>query len=128
MPKHTFSATLKAKNYTVKTKLDLLSFIEDGINIVYAPALDIYGYGESERQAQESFGVCFEEYIRYTMNKHTFEADLNSKGWKISSKGKNISLTSPDIFSYIHNNEQLKDIWQNREFRKYNQEYSIPIS
>ena len=32
----------------IKTELSLIAFIEDGTHIIYSPALDLSGYGNTE--------------------------------------------------------------------------------
>jgi hypothetical protein len=63
-------------------RLDLLSFKEDNVFFVYAPALDITGYGYTETEAQHSFVETLETFLDFTQKNKTLEGELNRLGWK----------------------------------------------
>lgn len=60
----------------VAIRLALFSYIEEDVHVVYAPALDLYGYGNDEFEARASFSVALEEYVSYTTTEHTLSDDL----------------------------------------------------
>ncbi|RME15031.1 MAG: hypothetical protein D6799_06490 [Bacteroidetes bacterium] len=54
----------------VKVQLFLIKFVdENGVHIVYSPHLDLAGYGENEKEAQESFNIHLNEFIDYNLRK-----------------------------------------------------------
>ena len=53
-------------------ELSLISYKDDEAYCCYCPVLDLTGYGDNEKQAQESFKIVLEEYIRYTTENQTF--------------------------------------------------------
>ena len=67
----------------VETGLSLISFEEDGVTILYSPALDLSGSGYSLVEAKASFWEAMSEFFRYTVNKKTLAAELKRLGWNI---------------------------------------------
>jgi len=64
-------------NIEVKAlKLSLISYRDDEAHYSYCPALELIGYGDNEQEAQDSFKIVLEEYIRYTTENQTLIADL----------------------------------------------------
>lgn len=49
----------------IKKDLTLISFIEDGVHILYSPDLDLPGYGYTEDEAKQSFRVALEAFLQY---------------------------------------------------------------
>ncbi len=47
--------------------LDLINFIENDTQIVYCP-LEVYGYGNDEKEAQKSFKIALAEFFKYCTN------------------------------------------------------------
>ena len=50
-----FDAEMQMPKANLKAHLDLYSFLDNNIHILYCPALDMSGYGETEEDAQKSF-------------------------------------------------------------------------
>ena len=75
--------------------LSLISYKDDEAYYWYCPALELTGYGDDEKQAQESFKIVLEEYIRYTTENQTLIADLKSLGWKVTQKGNKLQNFFP---------------------------------
>lgn len=67
---------------------------EEGIHFVFAPALDLTGYGNSEEEAKRSFEVTLAEFLQYTNNKQTFYDELEHLGWSVNRKKKTYPCTS----------------------------------
>ena len=44
--------------------LSLVEFEEDNVIIIYSPALDLSGYGNSEIEAKNSFSEAFNEFFQ----------------------------------------------------------------
>ena len=126
MAKVNFSAKLKNPKAIVDTHLSLLSFIEDDIYYLYSPELDIYGYGQSESQARDSFTVTFKETMSYMVNKNTLADELKSLGWTVKKNKKGV-LYSPPLFSHlIKENEEVRNIVNNKVYTKYNHAVQLP--
>lgn len=126
MAKVNFSAKLKNSRAIVDTHLSLLSFVEDDIYYLYSPELDIYGYGQSETQARDSFTTTFKATISYMGNKSTLTEELRSLGWTVK-KNKNRVLYTPPLFSHlIEENEEVRNIVNNKVYTKYNHAVQLP--
>lgn len=111
------------KGELVKVSLDLISFMDEGVFIIYAPALDIYGYGYDENEARESFKVSLNEFLDYTLSKNTLHKELKKLGWEVKSKKK---FKSPAFDQLLSKNKELKEIVNNRSISKYQEDIAIP--
>lgn len=125
MGKLEFSGNFVKSDLKVNVRVDVISFIEDGITILYCPALDISGYGKGEREAKESFELTLDEFFKYTINKGTFTSELKRLGWTIKSKRK-FKATPPDMQKLLRDNEHFSDIFNNHDFRKFNTQIGMP--
>ncbi len=67
---------------TFLQQLGLVFFKEDTVFFVYAPNLDVCGYGLTEKEAQYSFLETFEEFLTFTKKNDTIEHELLRLGWK----------------------------------------------
>jgi len=79
----------------IKIELTVIEFIEDDVFILYAPALDITGYGYTEVEAKDSFKETLEEFFRYTINKGTISAALKKLGWSVIGSKNNKKFREP---------------------------------
>jgi hypothetical protein len=70
-------------SYEVSNKR-LFSF--NYLHFVYAPALDVTGYGLNEKEAQNSFVISLEEFLDFTQKKGTLNSELERMGWKLNRK------------------------------------------
>jgi len=113
----------QAKGF-VHINLALISFKENDVTIIYSPALDLSGYGNTVDEAKRSFEINLEEFIRYTTNKGSFFAELEKHGWKISKRKK--SYASPHLDDLLATNDFLSDIFRDNQFHRYNLDVSIP--
>ena len=71
MTKIQFKGSVNDKMIEHQFKLSLFSFIDDGVRIIYSPALDLSGYGKTIAEAKVSFELTLEEFVRYTTNKNS---------------------------------------------------------
>lgn len=117
-------AQLKAEYKGVGVKLSLFIYIDDKVNVVYSPALDMYGYGYDENEARESFIVTLNEYITYTTHKKTLHADLTKYGWHLHKRAHKID--TPDIAQLIAKNKDFAKLLEAKAFRKYDMNINIP--
>jgi hypothetical protein len=53
-------------SHALSMDLTLLGFKDDNIYNIYCPALNLVGCGYTEKEANDSFNIVLEEYIRYT--------------------------------------------------------------
>jgi hypothetical protein len=116
-------------NYTNQTggevvcNLTVITFEEDGVYFVYAPAMDLTGYGESLEEAKSSFEQTLEQFVNYGMNKNTFFRELKKLGWKISKKKASVP---PSLVDMINKNEYLARIFEEKQYTKSHQNISLP--
>ena len=109
----------------VTVNVPLIIFNEDDNTVVYCPALDLSGYGNSEDEARHSFETVLSEYFMYTINKQTLGLDLIKHGWTIK---KNLSRGAipPSMQQLLSTNEDFKKIFNTRDFRKTETSVNIP--
>ena len=119
-----FKGKMTNSSSIIHTELPLISFVEDDVHFVYCPALDLTGYGENEIEARNSFTQTLKIYFDYTTNKKTLTKDLERHGWKVRSNNK--KLKAPDFDFLFKKNKQFKEIVNNRNFSKYNEQIQIP--
>ena len=98
--------------HEIFSSIPLISYIDENLNVVYSPSLDIYGYGVDEQEAKSSFEINLSEYIKYCTSNNSLEIDLRKNGWIIDKK-KSI-YTSPDLASLIEKNEAFRSIINSR--------------
>lgn len=110
----------------IRTELSLIYFVEEGTHIIFSPALDLSGYGNSETEAKESFQIVLQEFISYGMNKKTLLRDLEDHGWKVKGSKSKPQIQGPDLADMLKANNELEDIFQKKDFKKYNQDLLIP--
>ncbi len=111
-------------NKTIRLQVPVVLFTENNIHYAYMPSMDLIGYGNNEKEAQDSLGVVFDEFIRYTINKNTFLLELKRLGWKIKSKKE--PMQAPQMSDLINTNEQLRDIVNSRQYTTSSYQVNIP--
>ena len=111
---------------TIRVRLDVFSYKEEGVQMMYAPALDLCGYGATVEEAKHSFEVVVSEYLRYGLENGTLEDDLRSYGWKPSSEMQ--EYESPDILSIVRSNKQLQNVLRKADYRKVSKRLSVPVT
>lgn len=104
--------------------LTVIAFQEDGIHFVYAPAMDLTGYGNTIEEARASFEQTLEQFVNYSMNKQTFFVELKKLGWKISKKKASIP---PSLVDMINKNEYLAKIFEEKQYTKFNKDINLPV-
>ena len=97
------TGTIQTEKKEVSIDLPIIQFEEDGSNIVYCPAIDVYGYGLTAAEAEKSFSTVLFEFLKYTINKGTLYTDLKRLGWTIS-KNKNNKITPPPMTQLLSEN------------------------
>jgi hypothetical protein len=110
-------------SYTVK--LPVLSFKDGNVHIIYCPALDLSGSGNTESQAKESFAITVTEYLDYTTNKRTLFSDLKKLGWTVHKNKKKLA-SPPPMSELLENNEEFSRIFDNYSYKKFDTGVSLP--
>lgn len=108
-------------------ELSLIAYEEEGLHVVYSPALDLFGYGATEREAEKSFSITLGEHIRYTTNKNTFLKDLKIHGWKILAKKHRKKVFAPPLGQMLKENDYFNEIFNEKDYTKYNEKVSVPV-
>jgi len=96
--------------------LSLVQFKEDEVIILYSPALDLSGYGNTEKEAYDSFSIALNEFIRYTKNKKTLNTILKDLGWIIKGSNKKPKFKSPKDSDLVNTNPTYNDIINSKDF------------
>jgi hypothetical protein len=132
LPKlHAMSKNLKFSGHfedggsRITCKLPVIIFKEDRVNIAYCPALDLSGYGATEREARASFETVLAEYFTYTTRKKTLDQDLAKLGWNIKKSLKK-GATPPSMVHLLQHNEDFSRIFNNHEYKKIDRTVEIP--
>lgn len=108
----------------IKANLSVVLFKEDNIHIAYCPAVNVYGYGETDSEAKKSLEVCLSEFFKYTINKNTLTSELEALGWKIKNQSK---VRPPEFSTLLSKNSELKAIFDSKPFRKFDKGFAIPL-
>ncbi len=105
------------KNEKYVIVLQLFAFVEEHTHHLYSPALDLFGYGDTEQEAEESFSIVLEEFVRYTTNKGTLRKELERLGWSVKNNNRNnkrLNISSPP-FEQLMENVNISEIINNNE-------------
>lgn len=111
----------------IKVNLSLIQFEEDGTQIVYCPALDVSGYGNTESEAMNSFSISLGEFFQYTTNKKTLASELKNMGWEVN-KGKNKPMSPPPMSRLLESNDNFSRIFNSHPFRKFDKAFDLPLA
>lgn len=121
-----FNGTFKAPSGDkITAQLFVMLFADGDTTVAYCPAINVYGYGSDEEQARASFEVCLDEFFTYTLNKGTLFVELEHLGWHCKSKHR---LKPPTLAQLITRNKEMSDIWNNKNFTKFDKQIAIPAS
>lgn len=126
MAKIQFKGSIKDTRNIHQFELSLFSFIDEGVRIIYSPALDLSGYGKTIAEAKVSFELTLEEFVRYTSNKNSLQKELKRLGWEIKKKSKPYS--APELSLMLQKNDYLANIFETKDFKKYNETVALPIA
>ncbi|WP_069657752.1 hypothetical protein [Arcticibacter eurypsychrophilus] len=88
--------------------LNLLLWQDEEMHYVYAPTLDITGYGISDLAATESFEFNLQQFIDYTANKKTLFDELEKLGWTVNKKKGRIH--APEEKDLLEDNETYREV------------------
>ncbi|RFP65417.1 hypothetical protein D0N36_09105 [Hymenobacter lapidiphilus] len=87
----------------------------------------MFGYGHTEKEARNSFDETLEEFIRYTGNKQTLQNELVRLGWKAAGRASKRTYKAPEFSRLLRQNDQLQDIVNHKDFRKYDRKVELPV-
>jgi O-methyltransferase involved in polyketide biosynthesis len=118
-----FNQNLPSSMPSFMNRLDLLFFKEDAVFFVYAPALDVTGYGMTEAEAQNSFVITLEEFLNFTQENKTLESELKRLGWKQDQVTK--AFQPPFLDEMVRNHAYLSEIVRDYDFQKSNFQLAI---
>lgn len=107
--------------------LSLVEFNENGVVIIYSPALDLSGYGDTEEDAKQSFEEALQEFIRYTTNKKTFDAALKALGWSVLGSKKKPKYSPPKDSDMVSTNSLYSDIVNNKSYKVSREEVEFSL-
>jgi hypothetical protein len=117
-----FQGALGLNDSKYHISLLLVEFAEDNVTIIYSPALDLSGYGNSEDEAKESFNIALHEFLRYTSNKNTFNDVLIELGWEIKGSKKNPKFKPPLNSDLAQNNPLYNGIINGKNHKVFSQD------
>jgi hypothetical protein len=120
-----YSGKWSSSGKDIKVNLPLILFEEDNVEVVYCPALDISGYGKTEKEAMDSFTVALGEFLLYTTHKNTFFSELSKIGWKVK---KNKPMTPPPMSKLLESNDNFSRIFNEHSFRKIDHSFALPMA
>ena len=104
----------------LNVQLSVLFYEEDGIHYAYCAALDILGYGYTEKEAKDSFEVMVRETLTDAVSNGTLVALLQSCGWN-----KNQPPTTSNL---INSNHELANIVNNKDYKAVIETVRIPVA
>jgi hypothetical protein len=81
MAKTLYKTTFDKQKHKIFIGLSLYTWKEEGIYYIYSPSLDLTGYGNTAKEAKESFEITLKEFVDYTYNKKTIFDELEHLGW-----------------------------------------------
>ena len=117
----------KKKNGGYNIKVSVVEFQEDNVFIVYCPALDLSGYGNSDTEAKQSFKTVLLEYIRYSSNKGSLYDDLKAHGW-VRLKSNSSSMIPPAMTELLDTNDNFSRIFNTQpSYHKYDMPMQVAI-
>jgi len=79
-----FTDRIKIKKGELSIGLTLIGYKDKNENlfVLYAPALDLYAYGDSEDEAFIAFDETINLYMDHLLEEKTLEKDLTRLGWQ----------------------------------------------
>ena len=116
---------IKTKGNLIEVCLDVM-FKKEGKSVVsYAPALELSGCGKDIEEAKRSFDIVLREYIKYTRENGTLEADLIRHNWRKEFSEQKEVFVGMDFGLMLVSNEQARSMTRGK-FSKSNERVTIP--
>lgn len=123
-----FSVDQLKKKGTVKVNIGIVTFDEGDTSVVYAPALEVYGYGKGTDEAEKSFITGLSEFIDYTLAKDTLDSELKRLGWVIKGSKRNRKFRVPDFAYLLSNNERLIEILNTKPVKTFKTDIPMALA
>lgn len=130
----TYSRQYNVGTLAVTVNLQILRYTDKGIFFIYSPAIELYGYGNSESESIESFEINLEEYIDYGITNGTLHQDLLEHGWKIKKVTQKSSLRNirnavkpPKIDVLKASNPDLMELLNRNDVIQHQRSIMIPV-
>lgn len=117
--------TFVPNEHILTVPLSILVWEDHSIHYIYSPALDLTGYGTSKAEAQESFEVTVDEFLRYTELNKTIYEELKRLGWTVD-KSK-MQVYPPDDAGMRKNNETYSEICRMSGVSRHNTDINITL-
>jgi hypothetical protein len=113
------------KHTSLSFPLQMFTFEEDGMCIIYCPALDLSAYDHSIAAAKKAFETVLDETVQDWIEQGTLLQDLTAHGWRIT-QGKTRHILPPSPEELMHNNTEMQHILANKHYASYSQDVQIP--
>ncbi|WP_028525592.1 hypothetical protein [Runella limosa] len=127
MAKIGFKGSFENEVASYKVSLFLFHFVENQLHFVYSPHLDITGYGNTLKEAKESFEICFVEFLDYTTKKGTLGSELKKMGWTFKETSKRPKTpVAPSLSSLLKSNKYMSEILDKYPVKTFKQNFGIP--
>ena len=68
----------------INIRASVYTFREGDNVIAYCPSRDLSGYGRTQKEAKESFGIVKKDYLDYYSSEGTLHEDLLRHGWQMA--------------------------------------------
>ncbi|MGQ3015107.1 MAG: hypothetical protein ACT6QS_15455 [Flavobacteriales bacterium] len=120
-----YRGILTGKKFMHKIRLRLYIWSEDKVFFVYAPALDLTGYGNTETEAKDSFTHILQETVSYMENKDTLFDELERLGWTTNRAKRRVK--APDIKEMKEDNEEFRIISSKPNVKTINESLELAI-
>lgn len=110
-PSKIAKAEYRSPKRVINIELQLLTWEDENIHYVYSPALDLTGYGNTEKEATDSFNIMLREFVAYADTKDTILDELERLGWTINRKKRR--ARPPEINELLEDNETFRELRNN---------------
>ena len=117
MESQKLSAVIRIGMDEIRTTFGVYLFSEGDTQIAYCPSLNLSAYGETVTEAKKEFEKVLREHLEWCIEHGTLEADLEKHGWRKRKE----SYSAPLVTAMVKKDETLRDILNNREYRRYAQ-------
>ena len=111
-------------NDSLETALSIFRFEENGSKIVYAPSLNVIGYGKTYDEADSDFEFCLSEFFRSTMSNGSFEREMEKLGWRMDKQ----LMTAPTMQELLPRDAIFLEMFNNLNYRKQNRSMSLSLA
>jgi len=73
---------INIKKGNINLSLVLFTYEQHGDQVIYSPALDLAGFGDTLEEAKSAFDDSMQLYLEFVLTEETFETELHKLGWK----------------------------------------------